>query len=100
MVGGAAGAASWASAAGATSESKTANHSLMNILPAVFFIGTNAAQYSGKRIQRCSKKRAIVLFKDDSSSQSDRLPQPYQGTPMRKLLALTAGVLALVAVTV
>jgi tripartite-type tricarboxylate transporter receptor subunit TctC len=44
-------------------------------------------------------KPPAVLFKVKSFA-SDRLPQPFQGTPMRKLLALTAGALALVILTI
>ena len=52
-----------------------------------------------KRMRRCSTKPTAVLFKDDSPSQAIASRGHFQGTPMRKLLALTAGALALVILT-
>ena len=45
-------------------------------------------------------KPRAVLFKNDSSSQAIASRRHLQGTPMRKLLALTASALALAIVTI
>ena len=100
------------SAAGATSESKAASHSLHGNPPSSLFIGANArrAHYSGMTVPpsfRTARKHTAVFYETAGRViqgrqffASDRLPQPFQGTPMRKLLALTAGALALVILTV